>query len=156
MSLSRALDIAKLIELYKKEIVSSNLNGYLFTEGKAHCRMIYDDSSEYITMYEENLNSSEISLNGCDVNLEDNYIYFSQGSDILIQDADIKTGEAEKHLQYSVLDDDWSSEEFYFQQSTIYNEDILDQLVILWYFKKSGCSSFYMDLDLLRVIKEDI
>lgn len=156
MSLERALEIAKLIDLCSKEIVANCLNGYLFKEGKSYCRMRYDDSSEYIHMYEENLDSSETTLNGCDVNLEDNYMYFCRDADILIQDSDILTGGEEKHLPYSVLDNDWGSEEYYFQQNTIYEEDVLDKLVILWYFNNTDCPSFYLDLDLLRVIKEDI
>lgn len=156
MSFARALEIAKLIDLCKKEIVLNQLNGYLFKEGKAYCRMIYDDSSEYIHMYEENLDSSETTLTGCDVNLEDNYMYFCRDADILIQYTDIITGAAEQHLPYSVLDNDWGSEEFYFQQNTIYEEYVLDKLVILWYFNNTDCPSFYLDLDLLRVIKEDI
>ncbi|EON7636903.1 hypothetical protein ABV23_RS00230 [Escherichia coli] len=156
MSLERALEIAKLIDLCSKEIVSNCLNGYLFKEGKSYCRMIYDDSSEYIHMYEENLDDSETTLIGCDVNLEDNYMYFCRDADILIQDSFIQTGAPEVYLPYSVLDNDWGSEEFYFQQNTIYEEDVLDKLVILWYFNNTDCPNFYMDLDLLRVIKEDI
>lgn len=156
MSLERALEIAKLIDLCSKEIVSNCLNGYLFKEGKSYCRMIYDDSSEYIHMYEENLDDSDIVLTGCDVNLEDNYMYFCRDADILIQDSLIQTGAPEVYLPYSVLDNDWGSEEYYFQQNTIYAEDVLDKLVILWYFNNTDCPSFYLDLDLLRVIKEDI
>ena len=156
MSLERALEIAKLIEICNKEIVANCLNGYLFKEGKSYCRMIYDDSSEYIHMYEENLDDSEIIGAGCDVNLEDNYIYFCRDTDILIQDSFLKTGGPEEYLQYSVLNNNWGSEEYYFQQSTIYDEDVLDKLVILWYFHNTDYSSFYLDLELLRVIKEDI
>ncbi|EHU8781151.1 hypothetical protein N0S44_000386 [Escherichia coli] len=156
MSLERALEIAKLIDLCSKEIVSNCLNGYLFKEGKSYCRMRYDDSSEYIHMYEEDLDDSEITLNGCDVNLEDNYIYFSRGADILIQETSIQHVNPDVYLPYSVLDNDWGSEEVYFQHNTIYDEDVLDKLVILWYFKNTDTPNFYMDLDLLRVIKEDI
>ena len=150
MSFERALEIAKLIDLCKKEIVLNCLNGYLFKEDKAYCRMRYDDSSEYIHLYEENLDYSETTLNGCDVNLEDNYMYFCRAADILIQDSDILSGSAELYLPYSVLDGDWGSEEYYFQQSTIYEEDVLDKLVILWYFNNTDCPSFYIDLELLQ------
>lgn len=156
MSFERALEIAKLIDVCKKEIVHNRLNGYLFKEGKSYCRMIYDDSSEYIHMYEENLDESETTLTGCDVNLEDNYMYFCRDADILIQETSYQTGNPEVYLPYSVLDNDWGSEEFYFQQNTIYDEDVLDKLVILWYFKNTDTPNFYIDLDLLRVINEDI
>ncbi|AXC38904.1 UNVERIFIED_ORG: hypothetical protein [Escherichia phage CMSTMSU] len=37
------------------------------------------------------------------------------------------------------------TEEYYFQQSLIFNQEMLDSLVVLWYFKELNFEPFFLD-----------
>ncbi|WP_334275006.1 hypothetical protein [Escherichia coli] len=59
-------------------------------------------------------------------------------------------------LNYEVLDGQWDSEEYYFQNSTVYDDEVLEALVIMWYFKSVSCPRFYLDFEELRKDPEGI
>lgn len=41
----------------------------------------------------------------------------------------------------------WDEQEFYFQQSTVYDDYTLDCIVVMWYFYKNNYSTFYLDIE---------
>ncbi|MDI0804339.1 hypothetical protein PSLUR01_00276 [Escherichia phage vB_Eco_slurp01] len=59
-------------------------------------------------------------------------------------------------LNYEVLDGQWDSEEYYFQNSTVYDDEVLEALVIMWYFKSISFPRFYLDFEDLRKDPEGI
>lgn len=143
MSLERALEIAELIDLCRTKIKTDCLDGFLYKEGNSYFRSLFDESSDSIEMYDDKLDTRYTVE--CDVSLEDNYIFFCKNANIALSYNEL--------LPYSVLEGNWGSPEYYFQQSTIYSEEVLDKLVILWYFNNTSPNNFYMDLDILDVMK---
>ncbi|AXC38903.1 UNVERIFIED_ORG: hypothetical protein [Escherichia phage CMSTMSU] len=73
------------------------------------------------------------------------YISYCRDEDIIIYSPDYDDDDT--IIPYSVLEGPWDSEEYYFQNSTVYNEEELDVIVIMWYFKSIGSSSFYFDYE---------
>jgi hypothetical protein len=53
-------------------------------------------------------------------------------------------------LNCEVLNGPWDSEEYYFQNSTLYDDEVLEALVIMWYLKSVNCPQFYLDFEDLR------
>lgn len=73
------------------------------------------------------------------------YISYCRNEDITIYNTDSDADDT--IIPYSVLEGPWDSEEYYFQNSTLYNEEELDVIVIMWYFKSIDSSSFYFDYE---------
>lgn len=51
---------------------------------------------------------------------------------------------------------DWLSEEYYFQQSTLHKEMYLDAMVVLSYLRSKNLSPFYLNLGYLEEIKKSM
>ncbi|EHU8781152.1 hypothetical protein KZR87_001668 [Escherichia coli] len=91
--------------------------------------------------------SDDILLMGHD---KDNTIQYSSCSQytsfmVYIPGTKITFDTSNSPVDFGVLDGPWGTEEYYFQQSLIFNQEILDSLVVLWYFKELNFEPFFLD-----------
>ncbi|USL83430.1 hypothetical protein A4_354 [Escherichia phage A4] len=87
----------------------------------------------------------------CFIDMHNEYMVYVNDGDITIYSTVHDTDDI--IIPCAVLDGPWDSEEYYFQQSTVYNEEELDCIVIMWYFKSIGSENFYFDY---RYVKKTV
>lgn len=78
------------------------------------------------------------------------YIAFSKGSVLKVFSPDWVDGdeyELMHEIPFNDLTKNWDDPEFYFQQSTVYDDYTLDSIVVMWYFYKNNYSTFYLDIE---------
>lgn len=54
-------------------------------------------------------------------------------------------------IPFNEITQNWDNPEFYFQQSTVYDDYTLDNIVMMWYFYKNNYSAFYMDFENVQI-----
>ncbi|EKR8628464.1 hypothetical protein P9J96_000307 [Escherichia coli] len=79
----------------------------------------------------------------CFINMHNEYMVYINDADITIYSTDSDSDDI--IIPSEVLEGPWDSEEYYFQQSTVYDDEVLEVLVIMWYFKSIGSGNFYFD-----------
>ncbi|MED6536287.1 hypothetical protein VWI13_02175 [Escherichia coli O157] len=78
----------------------------------------------------------------CFINMHNEYmVYINDTDTIYSTDSDSD----DIIIPSEVLEGPWDSEEYYFQQSTVYDNEVLDVIIIMWYFKSIGSGNFYFD-----------
>ena len=87
----------------------------------------------------------------CFIDMHYEYMVYINDADITIYSTDCDSDDI--IIPSAVLDGPWDSEEYYFQQSTVYNEEVLDVIIIMWYFKSIGSGNFYFDY---RYVKKTV
>ncbi|MDS1552343.1 hypothetical protein QPL51_04730 [Escherichia coli] len=78
----------------------------------------------------------------CFINMHNEYMVYINDSDTIYStDSDSN----DIIIPSEVLEGPWDSEEYYFQQSTVYDNEVLDVIIIMWYFKSIGSGNFFFD-----------
>lgn len=74
---------------------------------------------------------------------------FSRSSSIIFYNWNVEGSsytDCTHQIDAEVLDEPWDSSDYYFQMSTVYEEDVLDTLVLMWYFKhRTDYPDFYLE-----------
>ena len=146
MSLESALKEAKKIHEYMIMVLEGSVPGVYKpsdTEFFVKDRDDYDESeicAETLVLHIDTGDTDD-----CEYHMYNQYISYCRDEDIIIYSPDYD--DYDTIIPYSVLEGPWDSEEYYFQNSTVYNEEELDVIVIMWYFKSIGSSSFYFDYE---------
>ncbi len=135
MSLEKALELANKIHQYHDKIKSG------FYADKVHAY----GNEYYLTGVKRY--SNDILLMGHD---KDNNIQYSSCSQytsfmVYIPGTKITFDTSNTPVDFEVLEGPWGTEEYYFQQSLIFNQEMLDSLVVLWYFKELNFEPFFLD-----------
>ncbi len=79
----------------------------------------------------------------CFIDMHNEYMVYINDADITIYSTDSDSDDI--IIPSEVLEGPWDSEEYYFQQSTVYDDEVLDVIIIMWYFKSIGSGNFYFD-----------
>ncbi|EMR6008076.1 hypothetical protein WJW27_004874 [Escherichia coli] len=146
MSLRSALKEAKKIHNYMIMVQEGSVPGVYKTsdtEFFVKDRDDYDESeicAETLVLHIDTDDTDD-----CEYQMHNQYLSYYRDEDIIIYTPDYDDDNI--IIPYSVLEGPWDSEEYYFQQSTVYNEDVLDVIVIMWYFKSIDSDSFYFDYE---------
>ncbi|HHJ0579911.1 TPA: hypothetical protein ACQFCQ_001227 [Escherichia coli] len=146
MSLESALKEAKKIHEYMIMVQEGSVPGVYKTsdtEFFVKDRDDYDESeicAETLVLHTDTGDTDD-----CEYHMYNQYISYCRDEDIIIYSPDYDDDDT--IIPYSVLEGPWDSEEYYFQNSTVYNEEELDVIVIMWYFKSIGSDSFYFDYE---------
>lgn len=135
MSLASALELAHKIHNFHDKIKSGFYG---------------DNVSEFGNEYylsSSNTYADDILLMGHD---KDNTIQYSSCSQyasfmVYIPGTKITFDTSNTPVDFGVLDGPWGTEEYYFQQSLIFSQEMLDTLVVLWYFKELNFEPFFLD-----------
>lgn len=140
MSLQSALEKAKELQVYIEAIKA----GKFAEVYKAENGNYYKDSDVATTTVILGLNSKS-PADFSQYNPDAEFISYAYGGEIRFYNR-----RKPLKLNFAVLDGPWDSEEYYFQNSTLYDDEVLDTLVIMWYFKSIDSSKFYLDYEYVR------
>lgn len=136
MSLERALELAHKIHQYHDKIKSGFYGDKICTHGNEYYLAGVKRYSNDIFLMARN---------------PDNFMQYSSCSPYTsfiayMPGANITFDTSNTPVDFGVLDGPWGTEAYYFQQSLVYEQDVLDSLVVLWYFKELDVEPFCMDL----------
>ncbi|UTS53693.1 hypothetical protein UES1_325 [Escherichia phage UE-S1] len=146
MSLASALKLAHKIHHFHDNIKSGFYGDKVHTYG-----------NEYylsgVTRY-----SNDILLMGCD---KDNFMQYTSCSlytnfIVYMPGANITFDTSNTSVDFGILDGPWGTEEYYFQQSFIFSQEMLDSLVVLWYFKELDIEPFFMDWGACEYLETEV
>ena len=149
MSLESALKEAKKIHEYMIMVQEGSVPGVYKTsdtEFFVKDRDDYDESeihAETLVLHTDTGDTDD-----CEYHMYNQYISYCRDEDIIIYSPDYD--DYDTIIPYSVLEGPWDSEEFYFQNRTLYDDEVLDTLVIMWYFKSIDSTRFYLDYEYVR------
>ncbi|MED6699341.1 hypothetical protein VWH97_06375 [Escherichia coli O157] len=148
MSLQSALKEAKKIHEYMIKVKGGEIPGIFKMSETEYCTKNIEDFDGSDTLV---LQCDDYDHDNCGYNPLYYFINYYPGSDITVYNPDYYGKDLT--IPFSVLDGPWDSEEYYFQQSTVYTEHELDTLVIMWYFKSIDSTCFYMDYEYIETQK---
>ena len=140
MSLRSALDKAKELQAYIEDIKAGKFEEVY----KAENGNYYKDSDFTTTTVILGLNSKS-PADFSQYNPDAEFISYAYGGEIRFYNRSRPL-----KLNFEVLKGPWDSEEYYFQNSTLYDDEVLDTLVIMWYFKSIDSTRFYLDYEYVR------
>lgn len=151
MSLQSALKEAKKIHEYMIMVQEGSVPGVYKTSDTEY--FVNDDGDDFHVPRETLVLHTDTGTSVyCEHNIYKQYISYCKNQDVITYNPDFSAEDTV--APYSVLDGAWDTEEFYFQQSTVYDEKILDAIVIMWYFKSIDSCSFYFDYECVAIAVE--
>ena len=149
MSLESALKEAKKIHEYMNMAKEGSVYGVFkdtSTQYYVPDNLLYNDCSDTETCVldtETCILDTDPNDYECFIDMHNEYMVYINDADITIYSTDCDSDDI--IIPSEVLEGQWDSEEYYFQQSTVYDDEVLEVLVIMWYFKSIGSGNFYFD-----------
>lgn len=150
MTLQSSLEKAKKIHEYMNMAKEGSVYGVFkdtSTQYFVPDNLLYNDYSDTETCVLD----TDPKDYECFIDMHYEYMVYINDADITIYSTDCNSDDI--IIPSEVLNGPWDSEEYYFQQSTVYNEEVLDVIIIMWYFKNIGSDNFYFDY---RYVKKAI
>ncbi len=142
MTLQSSLEKAKKIHEYMNMAKEGSVYGVFkdtSTQYYVPDNLLYNDCSDTETcVLDTDPNDYE-----CFIDMHNEYMVYINDADITIYSTDSDSNDI--IIPSEVLEGPWDSEEYYFQQSTVYDNEVLDVIIIMWYFKSIGSGNFYFD-----------
>lgn len=140
MSLQSSIEKAEELQGYIEAIKAGKYKEFY----KAENGNYYKDSDVATTTVILGLNSKSPAVFS-EFNPSAEFISYAYGKDIRFYNCSKPF-----RLKFGVLDGPWDSVEYYFQNSTLYDDEVLDTLVVMWYFKSINSDGFYLDYEFAR------
>ncbi|QDF14065.1 hypothetical protein vBEcoMphAPEC6_gp442c [Escherichia phage vB_EcoM_phAPEC6] len=148
MTLQSSLEKAKKIHEYMNMAKEGSVYGVFkdtSTQYYVPDNLLYNDCSDTETCVldtETCVLDTDPNDYECFINMHNEYmVYINDTDTIYSTDSDSD----DIIIPSEVLEGPWDSEEYYFQQSTVYDNEVLDVIIIMWYFKSIGSGNFYFD-----------